>query len=74
MMYFQCSLSQGTARTHAYIPERGAILGKLIEIKEDGFSGLWKVEQVANKGMEERALKEKQARDRDPFGSIERRH
>jgi hypothetical protein len=74
MMYFQCFLSQGTARTQAYIPERGAGVGKLIEIKDDGFIGLWKVEQVADRGIGERALREKQARDRDPFGSIERRH
>ncbi|MCV9965106.1 hypothetical protein OIU34_24745 [Pararhizobium sp. BT-229] len=74
MMYFQCSLSQGSARTQAYIPERGAGVGKMIEIKDDGFDGLWKVEQVADKGIDERALREKQARDRDPFGSIERRH
>lgn len=74
MMYFQCSLSQGTARAHAYIPERGAGVGKLIEIKDDCFTGLWKVEQVADRGIDERALREKQARDRDPFGSIERRH
>jgi hypothetical protein len=74
MMYFQCSLSQGSARTQAYIPERGAGVGKMIEIKDDGFDGLWKVDQVADKGIDERALREKQARDRDPFGSIERRH
>lgn len=74
MLYFQCSLSQGSARTQAFIPERGAGVGKLIEIKDDGFTGLWRVDQVPEKGIDEKALRDKQARDRDPFGSITKRH
>lgn len=74
MMFYQCNLSQGSARTQAYIPERGAGVGKMIEIKEDGFTGRWRVEQVADRGVDEAVLREKQKRDRDPFGSIAKRH
>jgi hypothetical protein len=74
MMYFQCELSQGTRRTRGYIEQRGAVRGRLVEIKDDGFDGLWRVDQVADRGVEERALREKQMRDRDPFGSIAKRH
>jgi hypothetical protein len=74
MRYFQCNLSQGTGRTTAYIPERGAILGKLVEIKDDLFTGRWQVDQVSDKGISEDMLREKQARDRDCFGSISKRY
>lgn len=74
MMYFQCELSQGNRRTRGYIEQRGAIEGRLVSIKDDGFDGLWRVDQVADRGVDERALREKQARDRDPFGSIAKRH
>lgn len=74
MIYFQCELSQGTRRTRGYIEQRGAAVGRLVEIKDDGFDGLWCVDQVADRGVEERALREKQMRDRDPFGSIAKRH
>lgn len=74
MRYYQCNLSQGTGRTTAYIPERGAVVGKSVEIKDDSFTGRWRVDQVADKGISEEVLREKQARDRDPFGSISKRH
>jgi hypothetical protein len=74
MMYFQCELSQGTRRTHGYIPARGAVVGRRVELKDDGFDGLWLVDQVADKGIDETVLKEKQQRDRDPFGSIAKRY
>ncbi|TLX17210.1 hypothetical protein [Rhizobium sp. MHM7A] len=74
MRYFQCNLSQGTGRTTAYIPERGAVVGKSVEIKDDSFTGRWQVDQVADKGISEEMLREKQARDRDPFGSISKRY
>lgn len=62
--YFQCDLSQGTTRTTAYIEERGAIVGKSVEIKEEGFSGRWTVDQVSSMGIDGVALAEKQRRDR----------
>ncbi len=74
MRYFQCNLSQGTGRTTAYIPERGAVIGKSVEIKDDLFTGRWRVDQVSDKGISEDVLREKQVRDRDPFGSISKRH
>jgi len=61
---FQCNLSQGTARTHGYIEARGAKVGKLVEIKDPGFEGLWRVDQVSSKGIEETVLREKQRKDR----------
>lgn len=64
MKYYQCDLSQGTTRTTAYIEERGAIVGKSVEIKEDGFSGRWTVDQVGSTGIDESVLREKQRKDR----------
>lgn len=64
MMYFQCTLSQGTGRTTAYIEQRGAQVGKLLEVKEDGFTGRWRVESVSDKGVDEVYLREKQRKDR----------
>lgn len=62
--YFQCDLSQGTTRTTAYIEERGAIVGKSVEIKEEGFDGRWLVEQVASQGIDGVALKDMQRMNR----------
>lgn len=61
---FQCTLSQGTARTTAYIEARGASVGKSVQIKEDGFEGRWIVESVGSHGIEETVLREKQRKDR----------
>ena len=63
-MYFQCTLSQGTGRTSAYIEQRGAQMGKLIDVKEDGFTGLWRVESVSDRGVDAEYLREKQRKDR----------
>ena len=63
-MYFQCTLSQGTGRTSAYIEQRGAQVGKLVDVKEDGFSGLWLVESVSSHGVSDEYLREKQRKDR----------
>lgn len=74
MIYFQCNLSHGTGGTTAYIPAHSAALGKSVETKDDSFTGRWRVDQVADKGISEDVLREKQARDHDPFGSISKRH
>ena len=63
-------MSQGTARTRAYIEERGAKVGKSVTIEEDGFEGRWTVVQVADKGITKEVLREKQSMDRNAFGSI----
>ena len=64
-MYFQCTLSQGTGRTSAYIEQRGARVGKLVEILEDKFSGLWEVISVSDRGVSAEYLREKQRKDRN---------
>lgn len=58
--FFQASLSQGTARTHGYVEQRAAHVGAMVEILDSGFSGLWRVDSVADKGIEEKAMKESQ--------------
>jgi len=70
MLYYQCDLSQCSARTTGYIEDRGAKLGAHVEIKEPGFDGLWLVEQVADRGVDASVLREKQRMDRNAFGSI----
>jgi hypothetical protein len=63
--YFQCDLSQNNSRSRAYIEERGAKVGNLVEVKEDGFTGLWRVDSVANKGIEDAPLKDMQRKSRN---------
>lgn len=68
MKYYQCKLSQGSGRTQAYIEERGAILGALVELK--GIGGLWKVDSVPTVGIEEDRLRDKQAMNRNAHPSL----
>lgn len=63
-MYFQCTLSQGTGRATGYIEQRGAQVGKLVEVKEAGFTGLWSVDSVSDRGVSDEYLREKQRKDR----------
>lgn len=58
--YFQADLSQGTARTHGYVEQRAAQIGNMVEIVDPGFSGLWRVDSVSDKGIPEKQLKESQ--------------
>ena len=68
---YQCDLSQGTARTQGYIPERAAKVGAMVEIKTDGFSGLWRVDNVADKASPKEVVKRYEEMSRNAFGSIE---
>lgn len=68
--YFQCELSQGTGRTRGYIEERGAKVGKLVEIKDQGFDGLWRVDAVAETGLSEEKMRSDQRMNRNAFASI----
>lgn len=54
--YRQCSLSNGTGRTHGYIEERGAIVGKRVELIEDD-RNLWTVDSVGDKRVPYSLLK-----------------
>jgi len=69
--YFQCSLSQGTGRTQAFIEEKGAIVGALVEIKSDEFHGLWRVDAVGDIGVDEEKVKAKQVMNRNAHPSLE---
>ena len=63
---YQCELGQGTSRQVAYIAEHGASIGKIVEIVDDeGGKSLWEVLSVGDKGIDGRALSEKQSRQRD---------
>jgi len=55
-MYFQCKFSQGYMIQTAWIEERGARVGALIELK--GEEGLWKVEEVNQPGRDAKWLQE----------------
>ncbi|QIG71255.1 hypothetical protein EVB32_147 [Rhizobium phage RHph_TM39] len=70
MKYFQCDLSQGTGRTTAYIEERGAKVGAFVEVKDENFNGLWRVDQVSDHGVEGEHLRDLQKNNRNIFGSI----
>ena len=68
--YFQCELSQGTGRTRGYIEERGAKQGVMVEIKDAGFHGLWRVDAVADTGLSEEKMRADHAMNRNAFASI----
>lgn len=67
---YQCELSQGTTRTHGYIPERAAKVGAMVEIKEAGFDGLWRVDSVSDKASPKDVVKRYEELNRNSFGSI----
>lgn len=69
-VYYQCDLSQGSTRTHGYLEERAAIPGAQVEIKEPGFSGLWTVDAVSDRGITEEKLRADQRMNRNAFGSV----
>lgn len=71
-MQYQCRMSEvnGTGRTVGWIPERGAKVGKLVELKDLG-NALWRVDHVGMPGLDDKVLAEKQARDRKSLASIE---
>lgn len=67
--YFQCRLRHGDAETVAWIEERGAKVGKRVELKTaDG--EMWDVAEVYPHGLDEAALRQKQANDRNALPSI----
>jgi hypothetical protein len=69
--YYQCELSQGTGRTRGYIEDRGAKVGAMVEIKDNGFNGLWRVDAVSETGISEEKMRADQQMNRNAFGSIE---
>lgn len=68
-MFFQCKLRQGDAETVAWIEARGAKVGNWVELKTaDG--QMWQVTEVYGYGLDEVALRQKQANDRNALPSI----
>jgi hypothetical protein len=67
--YFQCRMKRGDAYTVAWIEERGAKVGKRVELKT-GDGEIWEVITVYSFGMDEAALRQKQAHDRNALPSI----
>lgn len=67
---YQCDLSQGTTRTRGYIPERAAKVGAMVEIKDKGFDGLWRVDSVSDKASPKEVVKRYEEMSRNAFGSI----
>jgi len=68
-MFYQCDLSQNTGRDRAYIEERGAVVGKVVEIKP-GSGDFWTVTSVADRGMTEADVKKLQDGHHRGFASI----
>ena len=68
---YQCELSQGTTRTRGYIPERAAKVGSLVEIKDNGFEGLWRVDSVSDRASPKEVVKRYEEMSRGAFGSID---
>ena len=68
-MYRQCKLQQGSRIQFAWIENRGAVVGKNIEIK-DG-SGRWDVMEVYDHELSKDALKEMQENNRGSLKSIQ---
>lgn len=74
MRYFQCDLTEekwpSSRKTTAWIEERGAREGALVEIKD--YAGrMWAVTKVyKQKTFEAEELTAKQLRDRNAFGSL----
>lgn len=73
MKFYQCDMSRGTTRTHGYLPERAAVVGKRVVLSEPGFEGgAWRVDAVGVPGVEEHTLRARQRfNHQQPFASIE---
>ena len=67
-LYFQCKLQCHDDTTIGWIEECGAQVGKSVELKTDG--RFWDVVEVYKPGIEEEALRKKQANDRNSLPSI----
>lgn len=68
-LWFQCRFRKGPAETVAWIEERGARVGALVELKTaDGEQ--WEVVEVYSPGLDGATLRAKQANDRNALPSI----
>ncbi len=65
-LYYQCALSYGGTKTMGWIPERASKVGFKVELKTDGFSGFWNVDQVFQIAVTKAYLDKKETVRRDP--------
>lgn len=68
--YYQCRLRRGTSVTTAWIEDRGARVGAIVELlpaKED-----WEVVEVFHPGQPEDVLRTNQRLNRNSLPSVER--
>lgn len=66
--YRQCGLAQDNVRTVGWIEERGARVGVRVEIEELG--GLWLVTGVGDSVLSKAAVRDQEARARQPFTAL----
>lgn len=70
-IFFQCELVRENVHQVAWIPERGAVIGASVAIKnEHGVAEFWQVIFVPSTGITEEQLKTLQTHNHKPFASI----
>ena len=69
-MFYQCKMRRGDAETVGWIEERGAKVGRSVELLT-GDGMFWTVTEVSKIGLDEKALRDKQARDRNSLPSLQ---
>lgn len=68
-LMFQCKLSNGNTFQVAYIPERGATVGKIVEIVP-GSKDFWTVDSVAFPGIPRARVSDIQQNYHKGFASL----
>ena len=68
MNFKQCKLSLGNSHVVAWIPEKGAVKGYIVEIPE--LDGYYTVDEVFNFTMSREEIREKQRMNRNSLPSI----
>ena len=68
--FFQCELRKGTGRDHAYIEDRGAVVGKSVELGGSGTGDFWTVASVSDRGVSEDQFKRIQNHVHKGWGSL----
>ena len=70
MLYYQCRFQRGDAHTIAWIEERGAKLGRLVELLTLDAGGPWRVVSVGDVPLDSQALHEMQRLNRNSLPSL----
>jgi hypothetical protein len=69
-LMFQVKLRRHNAEQVTWIPARGAKVGNMVELTDEGDGEFWRVVQVFDYALDEKVLREKQAMDRGSLASI----